>query len=287
MAMSTETKTIRKLTVPEFRARKGGEPLVVLTAYSAPVAAHLAPHVDALLVGDSLGMVLYGMDSTLPVTLDIMIAHTRAVRRGAPGTLVITDLPFGSYQVSSQQAFETSARVLAEGGADAVKLEGGVEMAETIAFLSERGVPVMGHVGLMPQRIAQMGSFRAQGRDAEAAARIMVDAQEVARAGAFSVVVEGVLEPVAVAVTRAIDIPTIGIGASPACDGQVLVSDDLFGLFDRFTPKFVRRYAEIGAEIGLAAEKFAADVRARSFPSERECFAARKAVTPPAKNRAS
>lgn len=284
--MSTENNIVRKLTVPDFKARKGGEPLVVLTAYSTPVARYLAPHVDALLVGDSLGMVLYGMDSTLPVTLDMMIAHTQAVRRGAPHTLVITDLPFGSYQVSPQQAFEASVRVLAEGGADAVKIEGGVEMAETIAFLSERGVPVMGHVGLMPQRINQMGSFRAQGRDAEAAARIMVDAKEVAKSGAFSVVVEGVLEPIAAAITREIDIPTIGIGASAQCDGQVLVSDDLFGMFDRFTPKFVRRYAEIGAEISVAAEKFAADVRARNFPSEQECFAA-KTVSPPAKSRAS
>jgi 3-methyl-2-oxobutanoate hydroxymethyltransferase len=270
------------MTVPDFKARKSGEPLVVLTAYSASIARHIAPHVDAILVGDSLGMVLYGFNSTLPVTLDMMILHTQAVRRGAADTLIITDLPFGSYQTSPQQAFESASRVLRESGADAVKLEGGEEMEETISFLSARGVPVMGHVGLMPQRINQMGKFRAQGRDSESAAQIMMDAKAVTRGGAFSVVIEGVLEPIAAAITKEISIPTIGIGASPLCDGQVLVSDDLFGLFSEFTPKFVRKYADIGNEITRATERFSADVRAREFPGEAECF-----VSLPAARRAS
>lgn len=270
--MSTTTQGKRRITVPDFRARKGRDKLVMLTAYSASVAARLAPHVDALLVGDSLGMVLYGLPSTLPVTLDMMALHTQAVRRGAPDSFIVTDMPFGSYQESPQQAFAAAAMLLKTSGADAVKLEGGAELAPTVAFLQERGLPVMGHVGLMPQRINQLGRFKAQGRDEAAAATIKADAAAIAEAGAFALVLEGVLEPVAAAVTASVAVPIIGIGASPRCDGQILVSDDLFGLFGAFTPSFVRRYAEVGEDIADAAAQFAADVRSGAFPAEKECF---------------
>ncbi len=269
--MSVEVKT-RKMTVPVFRESKGSEKLVMLTAYTAPMARLIAPHVDALLVGDSLGMVLHGLPSTVGVTIEMMSLHAAAVRRGAPDTLVIVDLPFGSYQSSPQQAYETSARLIAETGVDAVKLEGGVEMAQTIRFLSERGIPVMGHVGLMPQRINQLGSYRAQGRSPEIAAQIKKDAQTVADAGAFALVIEGVLETIAAEITKDIAIPTIGIGASPACDGQILVSDDLLGLFSDFTPKFVRRYAHLSGDISKAVATYAQDVRSGAFPSDKECF---------------
>lgn len=269
--MSVQTKT-QKMTVPAFRERKGAEKLVMLTAYTAPMARLFAPHVDALLVGDSVGMVLHGLPSTLGVTLEMMSLHAAAVRRGAPDALVIVDLPFGSYGASPQQAYETSVRLIAETGVDAVKLEGGSEMAETIQFLSERGIPVMGHVGLMPQRINQMGSYRAQGRSPEAVAQIRNDARSVAEAGAFSIVIEGVLEAIAAEITQEVSVPTIGIGASRACDGQILVSDDLLGLFSDFTPKFVRRYADLSGDISRAVATYAQDVRSGAFPSDKECF---------------
>lgn len=271
--MSTTSTTIvpKKMTVPAFMARKGGPKLVVLTAYSAPVAALLAPHVDALLVGDSVGMVYHGLPSTVGVTLDMMALHTAAVRRGAPDTFVIADLPFGTYHGSSEQAY-TASVVLLQAGADAVKLEGGTELAPTIEFLSARGIPVMGHVGLMPQRINQVGTYAAQGRTPEAIARIKADAEAVATAGAFSFVIEGVLETVAAEITATVKIPTIGIGASPKCDGQVLVSDDVFGLFSTFTPKFVRKYADLAGEISKAAEAYAADIKSGAFPSDKEIF---------------
>ena len=230
--MSTPTQT-RRLGVRHFR--KGREPFVCLTAYTTPMARLLDPHCDLLLVGDSLGMVLYGLDSTLGVTLDMMIAHGAAVMRGAAHACVVVDMPFGSYQEGPAQAFRNAARVLAETGCDAVKLEGGVEMADTVRFLVQRGVPVCAHIGLMPQAVNVAG-FRAQGRNEAEAARIMADATAVAAAGAFAVVVEGTFEPVARAITQALGVPTIGIGASAECDGQVLVSDDLLGLFSTFTP---------------------------------------------------
>lgn len=259
----------QRLTIRHFR--KGREPSVWLTAYTAPVARLLDPHVDALLVGDSLGMVVYGLDSTLAVTLDMMIAHGAAVMRGSQRACVVVDMPFGSYQESPAQAFRAAARILAETGCAAVKLEGGVEMAGTIRFLVERGVPVCGHVGLRPQAANATG-FRAQGRDAGAAARIMADARAVAEAGAFAVVMEGTYEPAARAITEALPVPVIGIGASAACDGQVLVSDDLLGVFATFTPRFVKRYAELGPLISDAAAAYAADVRARRFPGPEHCF---------------
>ncbi len=264
--MSTNPITTRDLR------RLKGTPQVWLTAYTTPMAQRLDPHCDALLVGDSLGMVLYGLPSTLAVTLDMMIAHGAAVMRGARRACIVVDLPFGSYQQSPQQAFCNAARVLAETGAAAVKLEGGVEMAETIAFLTARGVPVCGHVGLMPQSVNVAGGFRATGRTHDEAAKVTADAHAVADAGAFAVVLEGTLEPVAAAITREIAIPTIGIGASAECDGQVLVIDDLIGTFNDFTPRFVKRYAELGEEISRAAADYAADVRARAFPAPEHTF---------------
>jgi 3-methyl-2-oxobutanoate hydroxymethyltransferase len=252
---------------------KGGAPIVGLTAYTAPVAKLLDPHVDFLLVGDSVGMVVYGFDSTLPVTLGMMIAHGAEVMRASSQALIVVDLPFGSYQASREQAFRAAARIMAETGCAAVKLEGGREMAETVRFLTERGIPVMGHVGLMPQSVNAEGGFKVQGRGLEAE-RVMADAAAIAEAGAFSLVIEGTVEPVARAITKAVPIPTIGIGASPACDGQILVTDDLLGLFTQFKPRFVKRYAELAPLIAAAAEAYAADVRARRFPGPEHCFGA-------------
>jgi 3-methyl-2-oxobutanoate hydroxymethyltransferase len=269
--MSVEIKT-KRVTTRDIRARKGGEPLVVLTAYTAPIARLLDPHCDVLLVGDSLGMVVYGMDTTLGVTLDMMINHGRAVVKSSAHACVVVDMPFGSYQESPEQAFRNCARVMVETGCAAVKLEGGRELAATIRFLTERGVPVMAHIGLKPQAVHAAGGFRAQGRvDAEADA-IRADARAITEAGAFAVVVEGTVEPVARALSNEISIPTIGIGASAACDGQVLVIDDVLGLFDDFTPKFVKRYADLRPIITQAVESYAAEVRARSFPGPEHCF---------------
>jgi 3-methyl-2-oxobutanoate hydroxymethyltransferase len=254
---------------------KGGKPIVGLTAYTAPIARLLDPHVDFLLVGDSLGMVVYGFDSTLPVTVEMMIAHGAAVMRGSVRALIVVDLPFGSYQGSPEQAFRNAARILAETGCAAVKLEGGEEMAETVRFLTRRGVPVMGHVGLMPQSVNAAGGFKVQGRGEPQAERVAADAAAIAEAGAFSIVIEGTIEKVARAITEAVPVPTIGIGASPACDGQILVTDDVLGVFTEFTPRFVKRYAEMAPLISDAAEAYAADVRARRFPGPEHCFGAR------------
>ena len=261
----------KPVTVPDLRRMKG-TPQVWLTAYTTPMARLLDPHCDVLLVGDSLGMVLYGLPSTLAVSLDTMIAHGAAVVRGTKHACVVVDLPFGSYQESPQIAFRNAARVIAETGAQAVKLEGGVEMAETIRFLTQRGIPVCGHVGLMPQSVNVAGGFRATGRTNDEAARVTADAEAVAEAGAFAVVVEGTLEPVAAAITAHIEIPTIGIGASAQCDGQVLVIDDVLGTFNDFKPRFVKRYAELGPVISQAAANYAADVRSRAFPAPEHTF---------------
>ncbi len=269
--MSTHA-AVKRIGVPDLRARKGGPPIVSLTAYTAPIARLLDPHCDMLLVGDSVGMVVYGLPSTLPVTLDMMIAHGAAVVRGSSRACIVVDLPFGTYQASPEQAFHAAARVLQETGAAAVKLEGGVAMAPTVRFLVERGVPVCGHVGLMPQSVNAAGGFRATGRTDADAARVSADASAVAEAGAFAVVIEGTVEPVAAAVTRAISVPTIGIGASPDCDGQVLVIDDLLGLFSDFTPRFVRRYAELSGVVTDAVSAYAADVTARRFPGAEHIF---------------
>ena len=268
-----------RITIPELASRKGGEPIVVLTAYTAPIARLLDPHVDALLVGDSLGMVVYGLPSTLAVTLDMMIAHGRAVVASTSHAAVIVDLPFGSYQQSPAYAFASASRVMAETGCDAVKLEGGAEMAETVAFLAARGVPVMGHVGLTPQSVNTLGGYRARGRSEAEAERLERDAAAISDAGAFSIVIEGTIDPVARRITQAIAAPTIGIGASPACDGQVLVIDDVLGLAGDFQPKFVRRYVDLGPLISEAAAAYAADVKAHRFPAPENLYGVSKATT--------
>jgi len=265
----------KRLTIPDITARKGGTPLAALTCYSAPMARLLDPHVDILLVGDSLGMVIYGMESTLGVSLDMMIRHGAAVASAAKQALVVVDMPFGSYQASVEEAFRACARVMAETGAQAVKLEGGRDMAETIRFLTRRGIPVMGHVGLMPQRVHALGGYRYQGRDDKESALIMEDAQAVAEAGTFSLVIEGVREDIARQVTAQIAIPTIGIGASPACDGQVLVIDDMLGITDR-PPGFVKPYARLGEAITQAAQNYAGEVRSRAFPTLEYCYPLKK-----------
>ena len=276
MSRLSASQPIARLTVPQIRARKGHEPIVSLTAYSAPMARLLDPHCDILLVGDSLGMVIYGFASTLPVTLEMMIAHGAAVVRASQRALVVVDLPFGSYQQSPAQAFAASARVMAETGAAAVKLEGGAEMAETIRFLSDRGIPVCAHIGLLPQSTHAVGGYPVAGRTDADAARLLADARAVEDAGAFAVVIEKTLEPLCRAITDLLSIPTIGIGASAGCDGQVLVVDDMLGIFQDFTPKFVKRYAELGEAISDAAARYAADVRARVFPGAEHVFGGKK-----------
>ena len=264
--------TQKSLSAPAIRAMKGAAPIVCLTAYTTPMARLLDGHVDLMLVGDSVGMVLYGFDSTLPVTLEMMIAHGAAVVRGARRACVVVDMPFGSYQESPAQAFRNAARVMKETGAAAVKLEGGAVMAETVRFLALRGVPVLGHVGLMPQSVNALGGFSARGRSVAEGERIALDAEAIAAAGAFAIVVEGTIEAVARAVTARIAVPTIGIGASPACDGQILVTEDMLGLPVGFTPKFVKRYAELAVDIEAAAARYAGDVRARRFPGPEHCY---------------
>ncbi|MEQ5775563.1 MULTISPECIES: 3-methyl-2-oxobutanoate hydroxymethyltransferase [unclassified Thalassospira] len=270
--MSTTTNKKGRVTVPALRARKGGDPIVCLTAYTTPIAQRLDAHCDLLLVGDSVGTVVYGMENTLAVTVDMMVNHGKAVMRGSKTACVVIDLPFGSYQESKEQAFRTAAHILAETGCAAVKLEGGAELADTIEFLTRRGVPVMAHIGLMPQQVNTLGGFKSQGRDEATASKVMLDAKAVAKAGAFSVVIEGTVEAVARAITAEIDIPTIGIGASAACDGQVLVTEDMLGLFSDFTPKFVKRYASLGDQVADAAASYATDVRNRSFPADEHCY---------------
>jgi 3-methyl-2-oxobutanoate hydroxymethyltransferase len=265
------TSPVRPVLPPDIRARKGTAPLVVLTAYSTPVARLVDQHCDIVLVGDSVGMVIHGLPSTLGVTMEMMILHGRAVVRGAHKAMPVIDMPFGSYEESPAQAFRNAARLMAETGAPAVKLEGGTHMAETIAFLTARGVPVMAHVGLTPQSVNTLGGYKVVGRDAEAA-KVMADAKAVEAAGAFSVVLEKVPSGLAGKITRALAIPTIGIGAGADCDGQVLVVDDMLGLFTEFRPKFVKRYAELGRTADEAIAAYAADVRARAFPAEEHSF---------------
>jgi 3-methyl-2-oxobutanoate hydroxymethyltransferase len=268
---------IRRITAPDIRARKGGAPIVSLTSYHAHTARLVDQHCDVILVGDSLGMVMHGMESTLPVTLEMMILQGQAVMRGSRRALVVVDMPFGSYEEGKETAFRSAARILKETGCGAIKLEGGVRMAETIRFLVERGVPVMGHVGLTPQSILALGSFRAQGRDRADWPAILEDGKAVAEAGAFAVVVEAVAEPLGRAITEAVPIPTIGIGASPACDGQILVLEDMLGLTPR-APKFVKRYGDIGPSIAKAVEDYAREVRERTFPSIEHTYPEKKPV---------
>ncbi|MGL4727570.1 MAG: 3-methyl-2-oxobutanoate hydroxymethyltransferase [Bosea sp. (in: a-proteobacteria)] len=265
----------KRITASDIRARKGAEPVVCLTAYHVIMARLCDEACDVLLVGDSLGMVMHGMASTVPVSLDMMILHGQAVMRGSSRALVVVDMPFGSYEASPELAFAACARVMQETGCGAVKLEGGVRMAPTIRFLVERGIPVMGHVGLTPQAVNVLGGFKAQGRAEADWAAIIADAKAVAEAGAFSVVVEAVAEPLAVRITREVLIPTIGIGASSACDGQILVTEDMLG-FSEKSPKFVRRFGELGEAARAAIKAYADETRARTFPAEAETYAMKK-----------
>lgn len=256
----------------DIAAQKGGAPIVCLTAYTTPVARLVDAHCDLILVGDSVGMVLHGLPSTLGVTMEMMILHARAVARGASRALIVVDMPFGSYEEGPEQAFRNAARIMAETGAGAVKLEGGRHMADTIAFLVARGIPVMGHVGLTPQSVNTLGGYKVQGRGADAE-RLRADARAVAGAGAFAVVLEKVPARLADAVTAELPIPTIGIGAGAGCDGQVLVVDDMLGLFTDFKPKFVKRFGELGAAAETAVAAYAGEVRARRFPGPEHVFA--------------
>ena len=266
---------MRRLTVPGIRARKAdgvtAEPLVMLTAYTARQAQLLDAHCDLLLVGDSLGQVIYGLPSTIPVTLEMMANHGAAVVRGSYHSVVVVDMPFGSYEASPQQAFESAAFLLKATGAAAVKLEGGAAMAPTVEFLNRRGIPVMGHVGLTPQAVNVLGGYGARGRSDAEAEKIVSDAKALDAAGAFAIVVEGVVEPIAIAATKAVSCPTIGIGASAQCDGQVLVTEDMLGMFER-VPRFVKRYEDIAGVIDRTVARYAEEVRARAFPGEDQTY---------------
>jgi 3-methyl-2-oxobutanoate hydroxymethyltransferase len=266
------TSPLRPVLPPDIRARKGSPPLVVLTAYTTPMARLVDAHCDIALVGDSLGMVLHGLPSTLGVTMEMMILHGRSVVRGCQKAMVVIDMPFGSYEEGPAQAYRNAARLMAETGAPAVKLEGGAHMADTIAFLTKRGVPVMAHIGLTPQAVNTLGGYKVVGRDAEAA-KVMADARACEAAGAFSIILEKVPVGLAGRITAELKIPTIGIGAGVDCDGQVLVIDDMLGMFTAFRPKFVKRYAELAQSADEAIAAYAADVRARAFPGPEHGFA--------------
>ena len=262
---------VRRITASDITARKGRTPIVCLTAYSAPMAEILDDHCDLLLVGDSVGMVVHGLPNTVGVTLEMMILHGQAVMRGSRRAMVVVDMPFGSYEGAPEVAYANAVRIMKETGAQAVKVESGLTVADTIAYLVQRGVPVMGHVGLRPQSVMVEGGFKAKGRTADERARVLAEAKATAAAGAFCVVIEGVAESLAADITRVLDVPTIGIGASAECDGQILVVDDMLGLFD-WTPRFVRRYGALRGEISRAVAAYADDVRGRSFPGATETY---------------
>lgn len=267
--------TVSRITAPQITARKGGEPIVCLTAYDTPTAAILDAHCDLILVGDSVGMVVHGLSTTVGVTLDMMILHGQAVMRGANRALVVVDLPFGSYEDSPETAFRNASRVMMETGCQAVKIESGSYAAETISYLVERGIPVMSHVGLRPQSMNVFGGFRARGRRKEIEDEIIENAIAAAKAGSFAVVVEGTSVAIAEKVTKAIDIPTIGIGASSGCDGQILVTPDMLGMFAR-VPKFVKKYGEMGEFIESAVSAYARDVKSRDFPFPENTYTFKK-----------
>ncbi|NVO25593.1 3-methyl-2-oxobutanoate hydroxymethyltransferase [Donghicola sp. C2-DW-16] len=262
---------IRRTTVPQIARRKGGEPIVSLTSYHAHTAAIVDKHADFILVGDSLGMVMHGMESTVGVPLDLMIMHGKAVVRGTKKALIVVDMPFGTYEESPNIAFRNAAKIMKETGCGAVKLEGGKRMAETIRFLTERGIPVMAHIGLTPQSSHVLGGFKTQGRDEDSWPLHEEDARAVSEAGAFAVVLEGMVEPLAAKITKQIDIPTIGIGASAECDGQILVLEDMLGL-NPWTPKFVKVYGQLGPMIEQAVSDYAEDVKSRAFPTEDQVY---------------
>ncbi|WP_028969089.1 3-methyl-2-oxobutanoate hydroxymethyltransferase [Sphingomonas sp. URHD0057] len=265
----------KRMTAPSIRARKidgkTAEPIVLLTAYTMRMAQLLDAHCDMLIVGDSLGQVIYGLPSTIPVTVEMMCAHGAAVVRGSWHALVVVDMPFGSYEGSPEQAFATASRMMKETGCAAIKLEGGEAIAPTVAFLTQRGIPIMGHVGLTPQAVNVLGGYGARGRSSEEAEKILRDARAIDEAGAFSIVVEGVIEGLATEVTRAVGAPVIGIGGSAECDGQVLVTEDMLGMFER-TPRFVKRYDDLASRISEAAAAYASEVRDRSFPTAEQTY---------------
>ena len=269
---ASSQSVMKRLMAPDIAAKKGREPIVSLTAYHAHTAAIADKYCDFLLVGDSVGMVMHGFETTVPVPLELMIMHGRAVVRGSKRALVVIDMPFGTYEESPQVAFRNAVRVMKETDCGAVKLEGGRRMSETIAYLVDRGIPVMAHIGLTPQSVHVLGGFKAQGRSAADWDRIEADARAVAEAGAFSVVLEAMAEPLAKAITAAVAIPTIGIGASPACDGQILVMEDMLGLSTR-VPKFVKEFGRVGAVIDAAIAGYAGEVRARTFPAAEHTYA--------------
>ena len=269
--MSTQSETIRRNTVPQIASRKGGEPIVSLTSYHAHTAAIVDKYADFILVGDSLGMVMHGMESTVGVPLDLMIMHGKAVVRGTQKALIVVDMPFGTYEESPNMAFRNAARIMKETSCGAVKLEGGARMAPTIKFLVERGIPVMAHIGLTPQSSHVMGGFKTQGRDEDTWADHIADAQAVTEAGAFAVVLEGMVEPLASKITKLIDIPSIGIGASADCDGQILVLEDMLGM-NPWTPKFVKVYGTLGPMIEDSVKRYAEEVKSRAFPTEDEVY---------------
>jgi 3-methyl-2-oxobutanoate hydroxymethyltransferase len=263
--------TGRRISAPDITARKGRTPIVCLTAYTTPVAEVLDPHCDLLLVGDSVGMVMHGLPNTVGVTMEMMILHGQAVMRGSRRAMVVVDMPFGSYEAAPETAYANAVRLMKETGAQAVKVESGPTVAGAVAYLVQRGIPVMGHIGLRPQAVMTNGAFKAKGRDQRERDLVMIEARATAEAGAFCMVIEGVAESLAREITEAVDIPTIGIGGSAACDGQVLVVDDMLGLFD-WTPKFVRRYADLRGEIDRAVAAYADDVRHRRFPGAAETY---------------
>jgi 3-methyl-2-oxobutanoate hydroxymethyltransferase len=267
---------VRRLAAPDITARKGQTPIVCLTAYTAPIAELLDDHCELLLVGDSVGMVMHGLPNTVGVTLEMMIMHGQAVMRGSRKAMVVVDMPFGSYEGDPDIAYANAARVMKETGAQAIKVESGPTVPETIRYLVQRGVPVLGHVGLRPQAVLLEGAFKAKGKTDEERKRVIGEALATQAAGAFAVVVEGVAEGLAREITEVLSVPTIGIGASAACDGQILVTDDMLGLFD-WTPRFVRKYGDLKGEISRAVEGYAEDVRARRFPSEIETYFAKRA----------
>jgi 3-methyl-2-oxobutanoate hydroxymethyltransferase len=271
---SHRQETIRRIAAPDITTRKGGEPIVCLTAYTAPVAEILDAHCDLLLVGDSVGMVVHGLPNTVGVTLEMMILHGQAVMRGSRRAMVVVDLPFGAYEGAAETAYANAARVMKETGCSAVKVEAGPAVAANIEYLVQRGIPVMGHVGLRPQAVMVEGGFKAKGKADHERRRILDEARAAEEAGAFAVVVEGVAEGLAREITEALGVPTIGIGASAGCDGQILVTDDMLGLFD-WTPKFVRRYGDLRGEIGRAVAAYADDVRNRRFPGPAEIYFAK------------
>lgn len=263
------TRASKRMTVGDIQAQKGQDtPLVCLTAYTAPMAASLDPYCDLLLVGDSIGMALYGMDNTLQVDIEMMVRHGQAVMRRAETACVVIDMPFGTYEESPEQAYRNAAHIMRETGADAVKLEGGVDMAETIAYLVKRKIPVMGHIGLMPQSVLKEGGYRVKGKTADSETALLEDARAVEDAGVFSFVLEGTVDDVSESITKSVSVPVIGIGASAACDGQILVTEDMLGMLDGHTPKFVKQYAQIGEVIEQAVKTYRDEVQARSFPSD-------------------